>query len=105
VVDTVGDIETLEAAWETLGMGGDIISLTTHHDRSLAPPLREFVVNESSLRGSRYATRDQVVRAARLLADGRIDPVSTGRIRLDEVPSYHRALRNGETHGMTILEP
>lgn len=105
VVDTVGDTDTLQAAWEALGMGGEIISLTTHHDRALSPPLREFVVNESSLRGSRYTTKDQVVRAARLLADGRVDPVVTGRITLDEVPDHHEALRSGRTHGMTVVEP
>lgn len=105
VVDTVGDTDTLEAAWNALGMGGEIISLTTHHERSLSPPLREFVVNESSLRGSRYTTKDQVVRAARLLADGRVDPVLTGRISLDDVPEHHEALRSGETHGMTVVEP
>lgn len=105
VVDTVGDTDTLQAAWDALGMGGEIISLTTHHDRALSPPLREFVVNESSLRGSRYTTKDQVVRAARLLADGRIEPVVTGRISLDEVPDHHEALRSGSTHGMTVVEP
>lgn len=105
VVDTVGDTETLNAAWHALGMGGEIISLTTHHDRSLSPPLREFVVNESSLRGSRYTTKDQVVRAARLLADERIEPVITDRIGLDEVPGHHEKLRSGETHGMTVVEP
>lgn len=105
VVDTVGDIDTLEAAWNALGMGGEIISLTTHHERSLGRPLREFVVTESSLRGSRYTTKDQVVRAARLLADGRIDPVVTDHLDLSEVPEYHAAIRNGETTGMALLEP
>lgn len=105
VVDTVGDIETLEMAWDALGMGGEVISLTTHHERALSPPLREFVVNESSLRGSRYTTKDQVVRAARLLADGRVEPVITKRIHLEEIPTHHERLRSGETHGMTVVEP
>jgi len=105
VVDTVGDLPTLEAAWESLAMGGRVVTLTTHHDRSLAPLLKEFVVRETSLLGSRYATRDEVVRAARMLADGRVEAVTTDTVGLEGVADVHRRIREGETHGMTVLEP
>jgi propanol-preferring alcohol dehydrogenase len=105
VVDTVGDVGTLQDAWDALAMGGQIVSLTTHHERSFAPMLKELVVKEASLLGSRYATREQLVRAARLLADGRVDPVVTDEVGLDAVPSVHASIRNGETYGMTILDP
>ncbi|MXV62623.1 alcohol dehydrogenase catalytic domain-containing protein [Natronorubrum sp. JWXQ-INN-674] len=105
VVDTVGDTDTLSDAWEALSMGGQIVSLTTHHDRSFAPPLKEFVASEASILGSRYATKDEVVRAARLLADGRIDPVVTERVGLEEVPDVHERIRSGQSHGMVVLEP
>src|SRR6056297_3495815 len=72
-VDTVGNLDTVRDAWDALAMDGDLVTLTTHHERSFAPELAEFVVKEASLVGSRYATMDQVVRAARLLADGRVD--------------------------------
>jgi propanol-preferring alcohol dehydrogenase len=105
VVDTVGDTDTLAAAWDALAMGGQLVSLTTHHDRAFAPPMKEFVVKEASFLGSRYATKDQVVRAARLLADGRVDPVVTERVGLDDVPALHERIRSGEHHGMAVLEP
>jgi len=105
VVDTVGDPDTLETAWETLAMDGRLVSLTTHHDRSLDRPLREFVERERALLGSRYATKDEVVRAARLLADGRIDPVVTDTVGLEAVPGVHADLRAGATAGMTVLDP
>ncbi|MFB6111194.1 MAG: alcohol dehydrogenase catalytic domain-containing protein [Halobacteriaceae archaeon] len=105
VVDTVGDTTTLSEAWAAMGMGGQVVSLTTHHERVLERPLRDYVVSEAALLGSRYATKDQVVRAARLLADGRIDPVVTEQLTLASVPDRHRALRAGETHGMAVLEP
>ncbi|GAB7021235.1 alcohol dehydrogenase catalytic domain-containing protein [Halostagnicola bangensis] len=105
VVDTVGDIETLEAAWDALGMGGQVVTLTTHHDRSFAPQLKEFVVKEGALVGSRYATKDEVVRAGELFAADRISPVITERIGLEEVPGAHERIRNGESHGMIVLEP
>lgn len=105
VVDAVGDIDTLDACWKALAMGGTVIGLTSHHERVFAPPLRDFVAKEASLLGARYATKDEVVRAARLLAAGTIEATYTRRIILDEVPDYHAALRAGETHGMAILEP
>ncbi|MCU4925877.1 alcohol dehydrogenase catalytic domain-containing protein [Halobacteria archaeon AArc-dxtr1] len=105
IVDAVGDVETLGAAWDAMAMGGQVVSLTTHHERSFAPLLKEFVVKEGALLGSRYATRDEVVRAARLLADGRIEPVVTDRVGLADVPAVHEELRAGERYGMVVLEP
>lgn len=105
IVDTVGDIDTLESAWDAIAMGGDVVSLTTHHERSFAPLLKDFVVKEASVMGSRYATRQQAVRAARMLADGRIDPVVTNEIDLSEIPAVHRDIREGETFGMTVVDP
>jgi propanol-preferring alcohol dehydrogenase len=105
VVDTVGDTATLCDAWDAMAMGGQVVSLTTHHDRTFDVPMKEYVVTEASFLGSRYATRDQVVRAARLFADGRVDPVVRRRVGLDEVPAVHEALRAGETFGTAVLEP
>ncbi|MFC3476794.1 alcohol dehydrogenase catalytic domain-containing protein [Halobacterium litoreum] len=104
-VDTVGDLDTLRDAWDALAMGGDLVTLTTHHERSFAPLLKEFVVKEASVVGSRYATKDEVSRAARLLADGRVTADYTDTVGLDEVPETHERIRNGETFGMTVLEP
>ncbi|MFB6296960.1 MAG: alcohol dehydrogenase catalytic domain-containing protein [Salinirussus sp.] len=104
-VDTVGDVETMAAAWDALDMGGRLVTLTTHHERSFAPPLEEFVVKEAEIAGNRYATRDQTVRAARLLADGRVDPVVRRKIGLDELTTVHEEIRTGDTFGMTVLEP
>ncbi|MFB6270138.1 MAG: alcohol dehydrogenase catalytic domain-containing protein [Halobacterium sp.] len=105
VVDTVGDVDTLRDAWDALAMGGDVVSLTTHHERSFAPLLKEFVMNEATLQGSRFATKDEVVRAARLLADDRIEVDVPRRVGLDDVPDVHEKLRTGETFGTTILQP
>jgi propanol-preferring alcohol dehydrogenase len=105
VVDTVGDLDSLRAAWNAMGMGGQVVSLTTHHERSFAPLLKEFVVKEASVLGSRYATKDQVARAARLLADGRVNAEYTQTVDLEAVPGVHEAIRRGDTHGMTVVEP
>ncbi len=105
IVDTVGDISMLETAWESMAMGGRLVTLTTHHNQSLTPLLKEFVVQEASVIGSRYATKDEVVRAARLFADGRIDPVVTERIDLEDVPDAHERIRSGDAYGMIVLEP
>ncbi|MDY6764841.1 MAG: alcohol dehydrogenase catalytic domain-containing protein [Halobacteria archaeon] len=105
VVDTVGNMETLRDAWEAMTMGGRVVSLTTHHDHVFDAPLKEYVQKEASLLGSRYATKQEVIRATRMLADGRVIPVSTQTVSLDEVPEVHERIRSGETHGFTVLEP
>ena len=105
VVDTVGKLETIRDAWTAMGMGGDLVTLTTHHGHSFDPLLAEFVEKEARIVGSRHATKDEVVRAARLLADGRVDVDYTDSTTLEGVPDVHRALRAGETHGTTILKP
>lgn len=104
-VDTVGDVDTIGDAWDALAMGGRLVTLTTHHERQFAPPLKEFVVKEAELVGARHATRAEAVRAARLIADGRVDPVVRNRIELSGVPDVHEAIRAGETFGLTVLEP
>jgi len=105
VVDTVGDIDTLDASWDALTMGGQVVSLTTHHERSFSPLLKDFVIKEASVLGSRYATKDEVIRAASLFDDGRIDPIVTDTVDLDEVPSIHGDIKAGESYGMTVVEP
>lgn len=105
VVDTVGDLSTLRGAWEALAMGGRVVSLTTHHDRVFDAPMWAYVAKEAAFLGSRYATKDEVVRAARLVADGRVTADVTERLSLEAVPDYHERLRAGETSGMAVLAP
>ena len=105
VVDTVGDLGTLGASWDALAMGGRVVTLTTHHDRVFDAPMWAYVAKEASLVGSRYATKDEVVRAARLVGDGRVEADLADRLSLDEVAGYHERLRAGETSGMAVFEP
>lgn len=104
IVDTVGDVPTIRSAWEAMGMGGRLVTLTTHHERAFAPLLKDFVVTEGAVLGSRYATKDEVVRAARLLATGVVDPIVTETVDLAEVPAVHARIRSGESHGMVVYE-
>lgn len=105
LVDTVGDLDTLRAGWDALAMGGRVVTLTTHHDRVFDAPMWEYVAKEASLVGSRYANKDEVVRAARLVADGRVTADVAGTLSLDEVAEYHARLRSGRTRGMAVLNP
>jgi D-arabinose 1-dehydrogenase-like Zn-dependent alcohol dehydrogenase len=104
-VDTVGYLDAMRDAWDALAMGGDLVTLTTHHGHAFAPNLQEYVAKEASVVGSRYATKDEVVRAARLFADGRVTADYTETLGLDDVAGYHAALRSGDAHGMAVLEP
>ncbi|MFB6073017.1 MAG: alcohol dehydrogenase catalytic domain-containing protein [Halobacterium sp.] len=104
-VDTVGDLDTLRDAWDALAMGGRVVTLTTHHEHAFAPLLQDYVAKEASVLGSRYATKDEVSRAARLLADGRVTADYTETVGLGNVPAVHEAIHAGDTHGMSVLEP
>lgn len=104
-VDTVGDLDTIAAAWDALAMGGRLVTLTTHHERSFAPALKEFVSKEAELVGARHATKAQAVRAAKLVADGRVDPVVRRHVSLSAVPRVHEEIASGGTYGLTVVTP
>jgi protein-L-isoaspartate(D-aspartate) O-methyltransferase len=59
----------------------------------------------AELVGARHTTKAQAVRAARLVADGRVDPVVRRTVGLSEVPAVHEQLRDGETFGMQVVDP
>lgn len=90
---------------EALAVGGRLVSLTTHHDRSLGVLLREYAEKEAAPLGSRYATKDEVVRTARLLADERVEGIVTDSVSLEGVPVIFDRIRRGESHGTMVLQP
>jgi HlyD family secretion protein len=82
-----------EARWATEAVRADRDSLAAELDRAL--------LDAQSVLASLQSDAE----SARLLADGRIDPVVTDEVGLAAVPSTHADIRNGDTYGMTILDP
>lgn len=103
VIDLVGSPPSLRWSADALGMGGRLVLLTTFRERELSVDPRELVFRESTLLGSRYASRDEVLLAARLVASGRVHPVIGEEVGPPDVPALHDALRQGELVGRGAL--
>ncbi len=98
VIDLIGSRESLGWSMGALGMGGSLAVLTTFRDRSFPLAPREMVFRELRIVGSRYASKAEVLEAARLVADGRIKPVVSMVVPPEEIERAHEALR-----GNTLL--
>jgi D-arabinose 1-dehydrogenase-like Zn-dependent alcohol dehydrogenase len=79
------------------------VALTTFRDTTFGVSSRELVLGEASIVGSRYASRHELIRAARLVGEGRVRPVVGARATIDAVDRIHGALRSGELLGRGAL--
>jgi propanol-preferring alcohol dehydrogenase len=98
-IDLVGSQRTLEWTLGGLGRGGRMVTLTTFPDVGFQVTPRRLVLDELTLLGSRYCGRAEVLAAARLVQDGRIRPVVSRTVPLDEVETLHAMLREGRLFG------
>jgi D-arabinose 1-dehydrogenase-like Zn-dependent alcohol dehydrogenase len=103
VVDLLGRPESLRWALDHLALDGRLVTLTTFRDSQVAVAPRELVLSQLSVLGSRYASRYELVEAARLVATGRVRPVVGERAGIDDVDRLHQALRTGEVLGRGAL--
>ena len=103
VVDLVGNEASASWALGSLAPGGRLVALTTFRETTFAVGSRALVLAEASILGSRYASRHELIRAGRLVAEGRVRPVVGARATLDDVDEIHGALRSGELLGRGAL--
>ncbi len=103
VVDLLGSRRSLQWSLGALAPGGRLVVLTTFRDVDVAVSPRDLVLGEGALLGSRYASRHELLLAARMVAEGRVRPVVGRRVRLDELESVHRELREGRLLGRGAL--
>lgn len=83
VVDLVGTAETAAAGLEVLARGGRLVVLAPGSGKVLHPDKGEMIGRELSLLGSKYASHEQVMIAARMLERGLVQPVVTDSGPLD----------------------
>ncbi len=103
VVDFVGSKETLEWGVQALDTGGRMVVVTTFPGRTMDVNPRDLVRSETTIMGSRYASRAQVAHAASLVATGAIRPV-VGRVaEAPVVPDVHESIRSGTLLGRGAL--
>lgn len=92
-IDLVGKRETLAFCLDALDKRGRLIMLTTFAGATVESSPRQFVRDEISVLGSRYASRWEVSHAAALVADGKIKPIVSEVVPLDRVADLNAKLR------------
>jgi D-arabinose 1-dehydrogenase-like Zn-dependent alcohol dehydrogenase len=103
VVDLLGRPESLQWSHGALDAGGRMVVLTTFPDVGFAADPRALVFSEASIMGSRYASRYELLRGARLVAEGSVRPVVSEVVGPDGVDALHDALRQGSLIGRGAL--
>lgn len=103
VVDLVGSAESLAWAAAAVVVRGRVVVVTTFRDRLMSVDPRHLVQKETTLLGSRYASRRELMDAADLVLSGRVRPVIGMRGGPERVPDMHAALRSGQLFGRGAL--
>jgi alcohol dehydrogenase len=104
VVDTVGRDTTIRQAERLVRPGGRIVAVGYAVDMSFAVPAARFVLEEVELIGSRYVQRDELTRAIRLVADGRVRMVVDRVTPLEQANDALAALEANEVVGRVVLD-
>lgn len=92
-IDLVGKPETLAFCLEALDRRGRLVMLTTFAGATIEASPRQFVRDEVSILGSRYASRWEVSQAATLVAEGKIKPIVSEIVPLERVGEINAKLR------------
>jgi propanol-preferring alcohol dehydrogenase len=104
VVDTVGHADTLDLADRLVRRGGRIVGVGYSPTTAVRVATPRFVLDEIELVGSRYAHRDDMERAVRLVSDGDVRTV-VGLVRpLEAVNDVFAALESGSVVGRAVLD-
>jgi 2-desacetyl-2-hydroxyethyl bacteriochlorophyllide A dehydrogenase len=104
VVDAVGHVATLAQAEALVRPGGRIVAVGYAVGESWALPSARMVLDEIELVGSRYVLRDELERAIRLVADGRVQVVVDHVEPLEAVNEAFAALESGDVVGRLVLD-
>lgn len=104
VVDLVGSDESTRWAIGALEPGGVLVVLTTFPDRMSHFTPREVVLGELSIVGSRYASVAQVREAARLVAEGHVEPIVGRVVSPRQVLDLHHQIRSRGLIGRGALD-
>lgn len=104
VIDCVGHEATIAQAEKMVRAGGRIVAVGYALTSDFRVPSTRFVLEEVELVGSRYVGMDELQRAIRLVADGRVQMVIDQVRPLEEVNEVMASLEAGEVVGRAVLD-
>ncbi len=103
VVDTAGREESLRLGSRVVARGGRVVLVGYVVGERHTFPSAEAVLEEVSYLGSRYATRDEVARAIRLVAGGAVRPVVDAVFELEQANDALARVSGGDACGRIVL--
>jgi D-arabinose 1-dehydrogenase-like Zn-dependent alcohol dehydrogenase len=105
VIDTVGSAATVARSFRIVRPAGRVVGVGYSVDSTLeGVPTARFVLEEVELVGSRYVSLDELDRAVRLVADGRVKPVIDRVLPLERANDALTALEDGDVVGRVVLD-
>jgi propanol-preferring alcohol dehydrogenase len=104
VIDLLGSRASTAWGMGALALGGRLVVLTTFRDVDVALSPRDLVLRETTILGSRYASRGELVEAADLVASGKIHPVVSQVVPPERIEDVHGALREGTLVGRGAVD-
>ncbi len=102
VIDIVGTEETITNGIDSLANGGRFV-LVGYTPDTWTLEGKRMAQNEIEFIGTRCGGREDLLGAAKLLAEGKARSIVTDRFPLESVNDAHKKLRSGEVMGRLVL--
>lgn len=102
-IDFVSQVSTLEAAAESLGKGGRLVTLGGYSPQPFRASAARLLNGELEIMGSRAFTKQEIIESLELCARGQIWPLVTETYRLEEAEKVHARLEAGSITGRAAI--
>jgi D-arabinose 1-dehydrogenase-like Zn-dependent alcohol dehydrogenase len=102
-VDFVSHVSTLEAAAESLGKGGRLVTLGGYSPQPFRASAARLLDGELEIMGSRAFTKQEIIESLELCARGQVWPLVTETYRLEEAEKVHSRLEAGSITGRAAI--
>jgi alcohol dehydrogenase len=104
VLETTGVPALLETARRMLRPGGRVVAVGYHVGETMAVSSDQLVLLEQSVIGSRYASRADIERVIRMVADGVVSPVIGEVLPLERLNEGIDLLESGRVTGRLVFQ-
>jgi D-arabinose 1-dehydrogenase-like Zn-dependent alcohol dehydrogenase len=102
-IDFVSQVATLEAAADSLGRGGRLVTLGGYSPVPFRVSASRLLQGELEIMGSRAFTKQDIVDSLELCARGQVWPLVTETYRLEEAEKVHARLDAGLITGRAAI--